>query len=150
VGRYDAPWPPAKTTRDARWAALLGGQSALARAGWGRRIRAYQAAPPEVQDSFGFDDYWSAVIKRIGRLDSIDPRWLDELDRYGASLKQLRWLAGPGDGYLPEKIQRMRILLCYLRDRARGLDPGRWVDVAAKVVKVGVGARPTQRKRSIK
>src|ERR1700735_3131320 len=99
----DAPWPPVATSRDDMWIILLGGREKMDKAGWGRRIRAFQAASADVQDAFGFDNYWLAVIKRIGRLDSVDPRWLDELDGLGASLFQLRWVSAPGDGYLPER-----------------------------------------------
>lgn len=137
----DAPWPPAPTSRDDLWAVLLGGQELLARAGWGRRVRTWQAAPPEVQDAFGFDSYWQAVFKRIGRLDSVDPRWLDEFDRLGATLKQLRWLAGPGDGCLPERIARREALATYLRDVAAGRPVGSFRALMAQSPKVGVGAR---------
>lgn len=143
----DAPWPLMPTSRDDLWAVLLGGRDALALAGWGRRIRAWQEAPQDVRDAFCFDKYWHAVFKRIGKLDSVDPRWLDELDRLGATLKQLRWLAGPGDGCLPERVARRAALAGYLRECLAGRPPeGGWAAVAAGQPKVGVGARPARRR----
>jgi len=142
----DAPWPPAPTSRDDLWAVLLGGRERLALAGWGRRTRAFQSATPETQDAFGFDGNWRAVFKRIGRLDSVDPRWLDELDRLGATLYQLRWLAGPGDGCLPERVARKTALAAYLRAVGAGRPPdGGWQAVAAGQPRVGAWA-PTKRR----
>lgn len=142
---HDAPWPPAPTVRDAQWAVLLGGRAALARAGWGRRTRAWEAAPQDVRDAIGYDKYWCAVFKRIGRLDLVDPRWLDELDRLGATLKQLRWLAGPGDGCLPERVARRAALAAYLREVAAGRPPaGGFPALTEAHRKVGVGARPAR------
>jgi len=147
----DAPIPPAPTERDAQWAVLLGGRQALIRAGWGRRIRAWQAAAPEVQESFGFNKYWRSVFKRIGRLDLVDPRWLDELDALGATLKQLRWLAGPGDGHLPEKVARREALVRYLRDVDTGNPPaGGFEALMASQPKTGVGTRSQRKKRERK
>jgi hypothetical protein len=103
-----------------------------------------------VQQRFAFDKYWTSVLKRIGRLDDIDPRILSELDRLGATLKMLRWLAGPGDGCLPERVARYERLAAYLREVAAGRRPaGGFPAVAAAEPKVGVGARPTRsRKRA--
>ena len=144
----DAPYPPAATTRDGLWAVLLGGREKMAAAGWGRRIRAFHDATQDVRDAFGFDKYWEAVFKRIVRLDSVDPRWLDALDRLGASLKQLRWLAGPGEGCLPERVARFGALMSYLRAVAGGRYPdGGWKAVAAGQPKVGVGARPPKKRK---
>jgi hypothetical protein len=145
---WDAPRPPAPTLRDERWAALLGGRAALARAGWGRRARAWGAAPQDVRDLFLFDAYWHAVLKRIRRLDDVDPRWLDELDALGVTLKQLRWLAGPGDGCLPEKVTRQAALATFLRDVAAGRRrPAEFEAVKTAHPKVGVGARPKRKRK---
>jgi hypothetical protein len=118
------------------------------RAGWGRRVRAWSGASLEVQNELAWSKYWFAVFKRILRFDLLDPRWLDELDGLGATLKQLRWLAGPGDGCLPERVARRAALVGYLRAAAAGRVPaGGFPAVMASEPRVGVGARKSKSKK---